>query len=525
MSVRRVAVVGGGPGGLYAARLLRLADPSAEVVVHEQNQPETTFGFGVALGARTQRNLELADQDTLRDILAASRQHDMSMQVGDRVARVAGGRLVAIARTELLNVLSRHAEKAGVVLQHGVRVDADDLDADLVILADGVSSAARTALADELGAHVDVSRGFYLWAGAEFALPEAMFAPVTTDHGTFVAHAYPYAPDRSTFLVEVDENTWRRAGFDQTTDATPPDASDEAALAYLSEAFADRLRGHRLVGNRTRWLRFRTVTCRRWWHGNRVMLGDAAHTAHYSIGSGTKLAMEDAIALCSALNTEPDRDHALARYQTQRKPQVSRMQALAQRSQGWWDTFPSRMHLPIDQLTVAYMTRAGNVSLERFAASTPGVVRPALAQLAGTPPTQVDLRAPIEWVLRQPLAHDRAAFANRVVDRAQFSLTGQAETNGRLPLTLVDRVPDDPWGAAADSLVEGIRHQLGTGTRGAWITGPADRDSMITRLDLAERVRLAGALVVTEGPRALQADLAAGLAAGRTDLIAFGSAE
>ncbi|QJY44502.1 FAD-dependent monooxygenase [Pseudonocardia broussonetiae] len=503
--MRRVAVVGGGPGGLYAARLLRLADPHAEVTVHEQGLPETTFGFGVALGARTQRNLEDADRDSLRDILAASHPHDMSMRVGDDVARVPGGRLVAIARTELLAVLTRHAEKAGVDLRYGERVDARDLDADVVVVADGVNSATRTALAPELGERVEVGRGLYLWAGTGFALDEAVFAPARTPHGTFVAHAYPYAPDRSTFLVEVDQDTWRRAGFDATTVATAPEDSDEEALGYLTDAFAGHLGGHRLIGNRTRWLRFRTVTCDRWSHGRLVLLGDAAHTAHYSVGSGTKLAMEDAIALCAALTAEDDRDRAFARYQAERKPAVTRMQQIARRSQWWWDSFPARTHLPVDQLTVAYMTRAGNVSLERFAASSPEVTRRGLAQYADVAPQEVDLAAPVPWTVARP----HRDLPGRLVDRTSFAEGALVE---------VDAVPDDPWGPAADALVRRVSRD----GRTAWVTGAVDRAGLLTRLDVAERLRLRGQRVVTEGPPELLPDLAAGLAAGRTDLIALG---
>jgi len=518
-TLRRVAVLGGGPGGLYAARLLRLADPHVEVTVYEQNPPEATFGFGVALGARTQHNLETADPDTLRDILAAAHPHDMSMRVGDAVARVPGGALVAIARTELLAVLTRHADKAGVQLHYGERVDARDLDADLVLVADGVNSATRGTLAAELGAHVDVGRGLYLWAGTEFALDEAVFEPVTTEHGTFVAHAYPYSRDRSTFLVEVDEAGWLAAGFDASTAATAPEDSDETALAYLSAAFADTLRGNRLIGNRTRWLRFRTVGCARWAHDNLVLLGDAAHTAHYSVGSGTKLAMEDAIALCTALATEPDRDLALRRYQAERQPAVRRMQDIARRSQRWWDSFAPRTRLPVDQLTVAYMTRAGNVPLERFAASTPQVTRNGLAQYAGTGPERVELDRPVSWVVGRP----RDGYPERVVAPERFAI-GPADgplPDGPTPLVAVTDIPDDPWGVAADELVDRVRELLGRGWHGVWIEAAADRAGLLTGLELAERLRWTGALVVTEGPAELLGDLAAGLAAGRTDLIAL----
>ena len=168
MQLQRVAVLGGGPGGLYAARLLKLAHPSCEVVVHEQGEPDTTFGFGVGLAAGTQRNLELADPETLRDILAAGCRHDMTMQVGDRIVRVHNDRLIGIARTELLAVLQRHAEKAGVRLEYGARRRAGDLDADIVIAADGISSATREA--GDFGGNAEVGRGLYLWCGADFAL-------------------------------------------------------------------------------------------------------------------------------------------------------------------------------------------------------------------------------------------------------------------------------------------------------------------------------------------------------------------
>ncbi|MGW5644662.1 FAD-dependent monooxygenase [Saccharopolyspora sp. NPDC003752] len=256
-------------------------------------------------------------------------------------------------------------------LRYGQRRKLDELDADLVIIADGVSSQSRTDHAADFGATVDVAGGLYLWAGTDFALEAAIFAPVTTAHGTFVTHAYPYATDRSTVLIETDEATWRAAGFDTTTNSTPLTESDTTALAYLQDAFAEHLHGHQLIGNRTRWLRFRTVHCERWTRGNAVLLGDAAHTAHYSIGSGTKLAMEDAIALRNAVAAAPDLPTALATYEQERRPQVQRLQELARRSRLWWDSFPRRTHLPVDRLMLVYMSRAGNVGLERFAGANP----------------------------------------------------------------------------------------------------------------------------------------------------------
>ncbi|HEX3188724.1 MAG TPA: hypothetical protein VHS30_02905, partial [Streptosporangiaceae bacterium] len=215
MQLRRVGVLGGGPGGLYAARLLKLARPSCDVIVYEQGEPGTTFGFGVGLAAGTQRNLAAADPDTLRDIVAAGCRHDMTMQVRDRVVRVHNDRLIGIARTELLAVLQRHAEKAGVRLEFGTRRGAGDVDADTVIAADGISSATRED--GDFGGTIEAGRGLYLWCGTDFPLADAVFAPAETEHGTFVTHAYPYSDGQSTFLIETDEQTWRRAGFEATT--------------------------------------------------------------------------------------------------------------------------------------------------------------------------------------------------------------------------------------------------------------------------------------------------------------------
>jgi 2-polyprenyl-6-methoxyphenol hydroxylase-like FAD-dependent oxidoreductase len=511
MQLRRAGVLGGGPGGLYAARLLKLARPSCDVTVYEQGEPGTTFGFGVGLAAGTQRNLAAADPDTLRDVVAAGCRHDMTMQVGDHMVRVHNDRLIGIARTELLAVLQRHAEKAGVRLEFGARRRAGELDADIVIAADGISSATRED--GDFGGIIEVGRGLYLWCGTDFALADAVFAPAVTEHGTFVTHAYPYSDGQSTFLIETDEQTWRRAGFEATTEQTPSDASDLASLRYLQRAFAGQLRGHALIGNRTRWTRFRTVRCQRWSSGRTVLLGDAAHTAHYSIGSGTKLAMEDAIALVEAMDAEPSAARAFARYEAIRRPAVGRLQELARRSQLWWESFPSRLRLPVEQLMVAYMTRAGNVALDRFAATNPGVVALALGQFADvnhkTPRIPADVTG---WILGQPLSGESRQFPGRVLAPTSFGADFPAITD----------VIADPWSPAGDAVVARARDAREAGADGFRLTGPADRPSVLTRMDLAERLRTeAGGLIVIDGPAGLRDDLAAGLLSGRADLVSF----
>ncbi|WP_412515209.1 FAD-dependent monooxygenase [Actinomadura madurae] len=515
MRLASVAVLGGGPGGLYAARLIKLARPGCVVDVYEQATPETTFGFGVGLAAGTQHNLRQADEASLADIIDHSHPHEMSLRVGDRVASMPNGNLLAIARTTLLTVLQRHAEAAGVRLHHGRRADADALDADLVIAADGVNSATRDRHAADFGAQVESGDGLYLWCGTDAGLPSALFMPVTTSAGTFVTHAYPYAPDRSTFLVETDERTWRNAGFAGTTEALasgPADASDETALRYLERAFADPLRGHALIGNRTRWLRFRTVHCERWHRGNVVLLGDAAHTAHYSIGSGTKLAMEDAIALVAALGEHGTLADALDHYEAERRPAVEHLQDVAARSRRWWDSFPGRLDLPVNRLLVAYMTRAGKVTLARFAESAPHVVGAALAEYAGRPcpgdrPPTGD--ALIDFVLRQPLRRDRIAVPDR---------TSLPEGT----IVDVEFADADPWGPKADAVLSRFDQAAGSDAAAVRIAGPPDRDDLLNRLELGDRLRGRGLPVIVRGPREFLPDLAAGLVAGRADLVEAG---
>lgn len=523
MRLRSVAVLGGGPGGLYAARLLKLRRPETHVEVHEQGRRDLTFGFGVGLATKTQRNLQAADPATLADIVEASWTHDMSMSVAGHRVRLGLDNLLAIGRSTLLGVLQRHAVEAGVELHFGSRRSAEELDADLVIAADGVSSATREQHAAELGATVDQDHDHYLWCGTEFALPTAVFSPISTPAGTFVAHAYPYAADRSTFLVETDAATWQRAGFEETTAATPLDASDEQSLAYLSEAFAEELQGHRLIGNRTRWTQFRTVRCRRWHTGRTVLLGDAAHTAHYSIGSGTKLAMEDAIALDRALDEADTLESALASYEMRRRPDVDHLQQTALRSMRWWHTFPDRLDLPVEQLFISYMSRAGKVTLDRFAQTAPDVVRAGLAAYAGTEPEAgVD---PIEWTLAQPWIRAPWSAPTRhlsdVPDLVLVDRVGDPAQGGSGPrlLRLTAGSPDQPaphW----EALLVDTRKALEADCAGVLLGTSDDLDSVLTLLESAERIRLeTGAIVAVRAAPRWREHVTAGLASGRVDLV------
>ena len=506
MRLRSAAVLGGGPGGLYVARLIKLRQPDCQVDVYEQSVPALTFGFGVGLATRTQRNLEAADPVSFRDIVARSRRHEMSMAVGEATARLPAGDQIAIGRSTLLDVLSSHAAAVGARLHYGARVSAGDLDADLIIAADGVSSVTREADARDFGAQIDIHDGLYLWCGTDFALPSAVFCPVETEYGTFVAHAYPYQENRSTFLIETNRDTWRRAGFESTTQCTPSGASDDTSLAYLAKAFEDELCGHPLIGNRTRWLCFRTVTCATWHRGNIVLLGDAAHTAHYSIGSGTKLAMEDGIALVGVLDDASNLEEALTRYESARRPAVEHFQGIAHRSMLWWDAFPGRLDLPAEQLLISYMTRAGKLSIDRFAAIAPEVVTAGLAQYAGCPLSEVPPAGRAEWVLSRPLAAAGKDWASRVIP------PGTADSAYRVD------VPD-AWCADADALLGVVRDGAAPGSI-VLLTSDGDRDAMLTMFDFAERLRReAGVTVAARVDRSHAPVAADALASARIDLV------
>lgn len=526
---RRVAVVGGGPGGLFAARLVRLARPDWHVTVYEHNGAEQTYGFGVGLTPATLANLHRADPQTAEDVLRVGhRAAGMLMQVADAGGTTSSttlddpGGAVAIGRRELLRILRTRATDAGVDVRVGTHVELSEIEADLVVAADGHASPIRNQLGQQLEVRVDLGRSLYLWCGTDTALPRITFAPAHTRHGTFVVHAYPYAPDRSTFLVETDERTWRAAGLDAGDTAMAAGASDTQSLTYLERVFAGLLDGHRLLGNGTRWQRFATVTTQRWSSGRVVLLGDAAHTAHYSIGSGTKLALEDAIALAGSLGDQEDLPAALAGYEHARRPQVKSFQALARHSSDWWESFPRRLDLSADRVTVSYMTRAGNIQLAQLAGRHPDVAFRAATDFADQAPPPVcaapDLLA--EWVLQQPLRTGPLSTGSRVVQRNAAGGWRPAAGGTPLRVAALPAAADDPWGPSGDQVVQQARRLQEDGAQVLWISGPRAGGTPVPALALAERVRLdTGGPVGIDLAADRRDDAAASLLAGRIDLV------
>jgi 2-polyprenyl-6-methoxyphenol hydroxylase-like FAD-dependent oxidoreductase len=316
----RIAVVGGGPGGLLMAALAKSADPSREVTVFERNRAEDTFGFGVVFSDATLAGIHEADP-VLRDALSDHGVHWDPIEVrlrGERL-RCAGNGMAAVERRTLLQLMQQRAQAVGVDLKFSEPVEPGDVLAagyDLVVAADGANSRIRDPLADVFQPSAETATAKFIWLGTTYPFEGLTFVHERGPHGVFAVHGYPIGSGLSTFIVETDERSWRLAGLDEFDVTQPAGPSDEKSHRYLEELFADLLGNHRLLVNNSRWGNFRTRRAAHWTHrvGSTAvaLLGDSAHTAHFSVGSGTKMAMEDAIALVAALDAEPDVDAALA---------------------------------------------------------------------------------------------------------------------------------------------------------------------------------------------------------------------
>jgi anthraniloyl-CoA monooxygenase len=357
----KIACAGGGPGGLYFAVLMKQANPGHQIAVYERNRPDDTFGFGVVFSDATMGYLSEQDQRSYPEIMDAS-MHWQPIEVRHRgeVLRCDNVGFSAIERKMLLNILQRQARDAGVELhfEHEVPDLAAFEDHELVVAADGVNSTLRNALADRFRPQIEMGSSRFVWFGTDKRFDCLTFFYVETDHGAFGAHIYPYADDRSTFIVETDEETWRRAGMDVSTEhVQAPGLTDVESLEYCERIFADHLEGHRLLGNNSKWLAFPTLRNAAWSHGNVVLIGDAAHTAHFSVGSGTKMAMEDAVALAQHLQRDQDIATALREYELERRPRVEHIQRMARTSFEWWATFRHYLKFDPEQFAFHYLTR------------------------------------------------------------------------------------------------------------------------------------------------------------------------
>jgi anthraniloyl-CoA monooxygenase len=367
-----VAIVGAGPAGLYLSILLKRDDPRRQVTVYERNRLDDTFGFGVVFSDETLENVGEADQETNRAMAAAAAHwEEIEIHYRGTVTRSTGHRFSGLERKTLLELLARRAASLGVDVQWQREIkDLSDCGlpgADLIVAGDGAASLVRERLADQFQPQLDWRRNRFVWLGTTRPFPAFTFYFKPSPVGLWRTHAYQYAPGRSTFIVEARDETWKASGLDEN--------DERATVEYLERLFADELGGHRLLANRSIWRRFPTVRNARWHAGNVVLLGDAAHTAHFSVGSGTKLAMEDAIALAAALGAEASIPAALASYEAARRPQVESLQRAAQASLEWFESTERYQDTEPLQFAFNLLTRSLRITHENLSLRDPALVQ------------------------------------------------------------------------------------------------------------------------------------------------------
>lgn len=344
----KVACVGGGPAGLYLSILLKLQDPAHEVTVHERDPEGSTYGWGVTYWQALLDRLRACDPESARAIEENSvRWNEGVAHVRDLATRQSGDEGHGIGRHKLLELLAARARSLGVRLEFESEITAEDLpDADLVVACDGVRSALRSHHAQDFGAELTPGRNRYVWLGTSKVFDSFTFAFVETEHGWIWCYGYPFSSAQSTCVIECAPETLTGLGLDRGNEAD--------VLAGLEKLFAHILDGHPLIGRAgaggVQWLTFRTLTNRTWHHDRLVLVGDAAHTTHYSIGAGTTLALEDAIALADALREEPGLPQALARYERERRSALLSPQSAARLSAQWYENLTRYIHLPPEQM-------------------------------------------------------------------------------------------------------------------------------------------------------------------------------
>jgi len=356
----KIDIIGGGPAGLYLAILMKKADPEHRISVYERNGPDDTFGWGVVFSGKTLANLRAADEASHSEITKSFEAWDnVDVVHRDQKISIHGNSFSGIARIDLLKLLQRRAEQLGVdITFHSEINDVETLrrSCDLLVAADGVNSTVRQVYGERFQPNIDLRPNRYIWYGTNQLFHGLTLTFRETDAGVFAAHSYKFNQTTSTFIVECDPETWTASGVNQL--------SDEQTRSYLGEVFTQDLRGAALLSNNSKWIQFALVKNACWVFENVVLLGDALHTAHFSIGSGTKLALEDAIALANCFQQTTPVEKALHDFATSRRPVIEDYQAAAFESMVWFENARRYMNLSPVELALGLMMRSGRVSYE-----------------------------------------------------------------------------------------------------------------------------------------------------------------
>lgn len=366
----KINVIGGGPAGLYFSILMKKAGAAHQIKIYERNGPNDTFGWGVVFSGKTLANLRAADDISHAEITKQFEAWD-NVDVVHRDAKVSihGNSFSGIARLQLLQILQRRAEQLGVEINfHSEINDVESLrnDCDLLLAADGVNSTVRLRYAAMFQPELDVRANRYIWYGTHQLFHGLTLTFRENSAGVFAAHSYKFSPTTSTFIVECDPETWTRAGFEQLSSAE--------TLDYVGEVFAQDLQGHKLLSNNSKWINFLLVKNGNWFFENVVLVGDALHTAHFSIGSGTKLAMEDAIALAECVQQNTNVTDALTNFEKTRRPVIENYQAAAFESMRWFESAGQYMNLSPIELAYVLMTRSGRLTYEDLKRRDPAFI-------------------------------------------------------------------------------------------------------------------------------------------------------
>ena len=365
----KITVIGAGPGGLYFSILLKKAWPDSEIRVFERNRADDAFGWGVVFSDETLSHFESADEASYAAITQSFVHWDsIDTHVGDEVVTSTGHGFSGVARRRLLEILQARAAELGISMAFETEIDGIEGfgDSDLIVAADGINSKIRDAFADHFQPDILSGCSKFIWLGTSRRFESFTFIIRESEHGLFQVHAYPFDDATSTFIVETDEEAWRRAGLDKAT--------VQESIAYCERLFAPELEGRPLLDNRSQWINFRRVKNATWHRGNLVLIGDAAHTAHFSIGSGTKLAMEDAVALVAALRAHDKIEDALSAYEEARWVDVLKLQKAATTSREWFEEIARYRHQEPLQLTFNLMTRSKRITHENLRLRDPAFV-------------------------------------------------------------------------------------------------------------------------------------------------------